>query len=262
VPDPGSVLALGGDLPAGGLHAGGLATAGTATAGLVLGGGLVIGLATVAGAWLARRDAARREVWLGAATGALLVIVTMHLLPDAWSAARQAAMPVWLVAAVAIVAFTLAGAVVRRGCACQADREAAGGTGTAAALAGHRLLEGAALALSGSVTVAVALAVHALAEGLAVGTLLGPAPRRRALWLTAMCASPVAGSALAGFWQFPPAAQPVLLAIAAGVLGQAARISLTAAFRRSTPAGLAVASPAAATLLAAAGTALAVHGVG
>ena len=254
MPDPGAALALGD-------HAG---------AGLVLAGGLVIGLATLAGAWLARWDVARREVWLGAAAGALLVIVTMHLLPDAWAAARQAALPVWAVAAVGVTTFALAGILVRRGCTCQAGREAAGGAGTAAALAGHRLLEGAALALAGSLTVAVALAVHALAEGLAAGVLLAPGPgRRRALWLATMCVSPAAGSALSAFWHFPPAAEPVLLAVAAGVLGQAARISLAAAFRRShrvRPAAhqvrLAMASPAAATLIAAISTALAVHAVG
>jgi hypothetical protein len=72
----------------------------------------------------------------------------------------------------------------------------------------------------------------------------------------------VAGSALAAFWRFPVATQPVLLAVAAGVLGQAARISLTAAFRRSHQVRLTMASPAAATLIAAASTALAVHAVG
>jgi hypothetical protein len=48
----------------------------------------------------------------------------------------------------------------------------------------------------------------------------------------------------------------VLLALAAGVLGQAARVSLAAAFTR------AVASPAAATLIAAIITTAAVHGAG
>jgi hypothetical protein len=49
----------------------------------------------------------------------------------------------------------------------------------------HRLLEGAALVLTSSITVAVALIVPALAEGAGCGTLLSSLPRRRvALWLT------------------------------------------------------------------------------
>src|SRR5690242_2230010 len=61
--------------------------------GLAVAGALLIGGATVAGAWLARRHAARRELCFGAAAGALLVIAGLHLLPDAWSAARQTALP-------------------------------------------------------------------------------------------------------------------------------------------------------------------------
>jgi zinc transporter ZupT len=236
---------------------------------LIVAGGLMIGLATLAGAWLARRGAARRELCFGAAAGALLVIAGIHLLPDAWSGAEQARISPWAVPAVAVTSFALAGLAVRRGCTCQAEREAAGGAGTAGALAVHRLLEGAALALTSSVAVAVALIVHAFAEGLAAGALLSSVSRRRAaLWLTAMCASPIAGAAITRIWTFPPRVEPVLLAVAAGVLGQAARVSLAAAFRRVRPARLAVAgpvvaaSPAAATLIAAVVTALAVHAAG
>jgi hypothetical protein len=232
---------------------------GVAGPGLIVAGGLVIGLATVSGAWLARRHAARRGMCLGATAGALLVIAGAHLLPDAWAGARQAALPGWAVPAAAVAAFAAAGVLIRRGCACQAEREAAGGAGAAGALAGHRLLEGAALALAGSVLVTAALAVHALAEGLAAGTLLAPGSRRqRLLCLTAMCASPLAGAALAGILPLPGTARPVLLAVAAGVLGQVAWVSLAAAFHRVRPAW----SPAAATLLTAAVTALAVHGAG
>src|SRR5487761_571950 len=236
---------------------------GWARPGLVVTGGLMIGLATMAGAWLARHHAARREVCFGAAAGALLVIAGVHLLPDAWSAARQGGTPAWVVPAVAAAAFVAAGLAVRRGCVCRAERETAGGAGTAAALTGHRLLEGAALALASSVAVAVALIVHALAEGLAAGTLLTSASRRRrALWLTAMCISPMTGAVLAATWPFPASAQPVLLAVAAGVLGQAAKVSLAAAFPRARLIRLAFSSPAAATLIAAAITTLAVRASG
>jgi hypothetical protein len=54
----------------------------------------------------------------------------------------------------------------------------------------------------------------------------------------------------------------VLLAIAAGVIGQAARVSLKAALHHARPAAPAQASPAIATLIAAAFTALAVHAAG
>ena len=165
--------------------------------GLVAAGALLIGVATVAGAWLARRHAARRELCFGAAAGALLVIAGLHLLPDAWSAARQTVIPAWAVPVAAIAAFAVTGFAIRRGCACRAEREAAGGAGTAGALAAHRLLEGAAVVLAGSVMVTAALAVHALAEGLAAGTLLASASRRqRVRWLAIMCASPAAGAAL------------------------------------------------------------------
>jgi len=230
---------------------------------LVVAGALMLGLATLAGAWLARRHAARRELCFGAAAGALLVIAGVHLLPDAWSGAEQAGISAWAVPAVAVLSFTVAGLAARAGCTCQAEREAAGGAGTAGALAVHRLLEGAALALASSVTVAVALIVHALAEGLAAGTLLGSASRRRvAWWLAAMCASPVLGAAVTEIRPFPARVEPVLLAVAAGVLGQAARVSLAAAFRHVRLARIAVSRPAAATLIAAVVTTLAMHGAG
>jgi zinc transporter ZupT len=245
---------------------------------LVVTGSLLIALATIAGAWLGRRNGARREVYFGAAAGALLVIAGVHMLPDAWSAAERAGITVWAILAVAAASFWLAGLAVRRGCACQLEREAAGGAGTASALALHRLLEGVALALGGTVVVAVALFMHAFAEGLAAGTLLHSAPRRRAaLWLTAMCVSPVLGTAVVAAGLFPLRAQPVLLAVVAGVLGQAAKVSFGAAFRPVEHAGASIAgtgvvqarltqivlsAPAAATVVAAVITTLAVRGLG
>src|SRR5215813_7954052 len=104
----------------------------------VVAGGLAIALATVAGAWLARRGAARSELAFGAAAGALLVIAGVHLLPDAWSGAAQAGMPAWAVPGAAAASFALAGLAARAGCACQTGRQAAGGAGTAGALAAHR----------------------------------------------------------------------------------------------------------------------------
>lgn len=231
-------------------------------AGLVVAGSVVMAVATVGGAWLALRRPGWHDAWLGAAAGALLVIAGLHLLPDAWSGARAARIWPLAVPAAAAASFAVAGLAARRGCACDAGRHHVGGTGSAGALAVHRFLEGSALALTASVTVTVALAVHAMAEGLAVGVLLGGQSRRRvAGWLAAMCLSPVAGPAAFSACQLPPAAGPVLLALAAGVLAQAARISVNAASRG--PDGRRLAPRAAAALLAAAAiTAMAVRVVG
>jgi ZIP family zinc transporter len=230
---------------------------------VVLVGGLVIGIATLASAWLARRHAARRELLLGAAAGALLVIAGLHLLPDAWSGAEQVGVSVWAVPSVAVASFVLAGAAVRHGCACRADREGAGGVATVGALTMHRLLEGVALAVTGSVTVLVALTVHSLAEGLAAGTLLRSLPPlRRVGWLAVLCAGPVAGAALTAIGPFPAGMGPVLLAVAAGVLGQTARLSLAAAYHRARLTRPTVSGVAATTLIVAIITTLAVHGIG
>ena len=265
---------------------------------VVVTGSVIIGLATIGGAWLGRRDGARREVYFGAAAGALLVIAGVHILPDAWSAASRGGISVWIVPAVAGASFWLAGLAVRQGCACRLDQQTAGGAGTAAALSLHRLLEGVALALGGSVAVAIALFLHAFAEGLAAGTLLSSVRRRRAaLWLAAMCVSPVAGAAAATAGVYPAWTQPVLLAMVAGVLGQAAKVSFGAAFaeawssqlnpelaargqapspsvdsvgtglaatgsRQLRVAELVLSAPSAATVVAALVTTLAVHGVG
>jgi zinc transporter ZupT len=229
---------------------------------LVVAGAVVMAVATLLGAWLALRHSQRHEAWLGAAAGALLVIAVLHLLPDAWSAARTAGLWPLVVPAAALGSFGLAGLAARRACWCGAGRQYTAGAGTACALAVHRFLEGSALALAASVTVTLALAVHALAEGLAAGALLGSQSRPRAAgWLAAMCLSPVGGAAATGTFPLPGAARPVLLALAAGVLGQAARISLGASAR--VPPGRRLAPATAASFLAAAVvTALAVRAAG
>jgi zinc transporter ZupT len=226
----------------------------------VLAGVGLMAAATVAGAWLARRRPGSREIWFGAAAGALLIIAGLHLLPDSWSAATAAGIWPGLVPITAVAAFIAAGLATRLGCACRQHEEHAGGAGTAVALVVHRFLEGSAIALTGSAAVAVALAMHAFGEGLATGALLGSQPRRRvAGWLAAMIVSPVLGAAAAGALAVPAAAEPVLLALAAGILAQATRISLRAAFRGLRPARLLLSQPAAATVTAAVLTTVAVH---
>ena len=219
--------------------------------------------ATVAGAWLARHRPGQREIWFAAAAGALLIIAGLNLLPDAWADARAARIRPGLVPVIVAAAFTAAGLTTRLGCACQEHAEQASGAATAAALAVHRFLEGAAIALAGSAAVALALAAHAFGEGLAAGALLGGQPRRpAAAWLNLMCLSPIIGAAAPDVFPAPAAAEPVLLAVAAGVLAQAARVSLRAAFRGLRPARLLLSRPAAVTTTAAILTALAVHTIG
>jgi len=235
--------------------------------GPALAGAGLVAAATMAGAWLARRRTGQRQTWFAAAAGALLIIAGLHLFPDAWAGARTAGIWPGLVPVAAVAAFTAAGLAARAGCGCQQHSqqhsEQASGAGTAAALAIHRFGEGAAIALAGSAAVALALAAHAFGEGLATGALLGSQPRRRvAGWLTLMCLSPVIGAAATGAFPLPEAAEPVLLAVAAGVLAQAARVSLRAAFRGPRPVRLLVSRPAATATMAAIITALAVHGAG
>jgi ZIP family zinc transporter len=226
-------------------------------------GASLVAVATVAGAWLARRRPGQRQIWFAAAAGALLIVAGLHLLPDAWTGARAASLWPPLVPVAAAAAFTAAGLAARAGCGCRAHKEQAIGTAAAAALAIHRFLEGAAISLSGSAAVAIALAAHAFGEGLATGALLGAQPRRRvAAWLTLMCVSPVVGAGAADAVAIPAAAEPIVLAVAAGILVQAAWISLRTAFSGLRHSRLLLVRPTATTAVAAVITVLAVRGVG
>jgi zinc transporter ZupT len=229
---------------------------------LVPAGAGLIAAATVAGAWLACRRRGDKEIWCAAAAGALLVIAGLHLLPDAWGGAYAVRLWPPLVPIAAMGAFTAAGMAARTGCGCRPHTEQAGGAGTAAALAIHRFLEGSAAALAASAAVAVALAVHAFAEGLAVGALLGARPRRVAGWLAAMSVSPILGAVAAGAFPVPQATEPMLLAVAAGVIAQAAWVSLRAAFHGLCTSRRELSHTAASVAVAAVITALAVHTAG
>lgn len=220
-----------------------------------------VAVATLAGAWVAGGRLGQRQVWFGGAAGALLVIALLHLLPDAWSGAAVTGLPVWLVPVVAVLSFGATFAVGRIGCTCEADEQHVSGAGVAAALAIHRFLEGAALALTGLVT-AVALAVHAFGEGIAVGALLRAHPGRLATWLALMCIGPAVGAVAASAIPALDLAEPLLLAVAAGVLGQAAWISVRAAFPKRSSGWRLTAAPTAALVLTGSLTALAVHAVG
>jgi ZIP family zinc transporter len=169
--------------------------------------------------------------------------------------------PTWLVPCVAVASFAANAAISRVGCTCRADEEHAGGTGSAAALAVHRFLEGAALALSGAVA-AVALALHAVGEGLAVGALLSGRPRALATWLAVMCSAPAVGAVTADAVPAVQVAEPLLMAVATGVLAQAARVSFRAALLRRPAGRHLTTAPVAAAAVSASLTALAVYGVG
>src|SRR5215469_9467392 len=52
-------------------------------------GASLVAVATVAGAWLARRHLWQRWIWFAAA-GALLIVACLHLVPNSWAAARDA----------------------------------------------------------------------------------------------------------------------------------------------------------------------------
>ena len=230
---------------------------------LILAGAGILAVSTVAGAWTARRRPGHREISFAAAAGALLIIAVLHLLPDAWAGAHVARVWPGLVPIAMGGAFVAAGLAARAGCACQEQKVSASGAATAAALAAHRFLEGSVIALAGAAAIAAALAVHAFAEGLATGALLGTQPRRRvAGWLAVMSISPAIGAATTSLFDVPTAAGPVLLALAAGILTQAAWVSLRAASRGLRAGRLALPRPAAAAMAAAILTAVAVHVAG
>ncbi|WP_084516385.1 hypothetical protein [Microtetraspora niveoalba] len=211
----------------------------------------LIAVATVAGAWLARRGSGRSALPLAAASGVLLVIAALDLLPDAWAEAREAGVPPWAVPATVLVSWCVMDAVVRVGCPCEPSR--AGGIGTAAGLALHRFLEGATLALTASIVVVAALFVHAAGEGLALAALLGARPRRRlAPWIALACVSPVAGGFVMNALPVPAALMPLLLAFVAAVLAQGAWVALKVARRRASHEGRRLRSPMALAMASAA----------
>ena len=218
---------------------------------------VLVAVATVVGAWLARRGSGR-PVLLKAASGILLIVAVLDLLPNAWDGAREAGVPLWAVPVTALASYGVMGAVVRFGCPCEPGR--AGSVGAASGVALHRFLEGATLALTASVAVVAALLVHAVSEGLALAALLGVHPRRRvAPWIGLACLSPVAGSFVTSALPIPDGIMPLLLAFVGGVLAQAAWVALRLA-RQQRPAEQRVLGvPAAMTMtLAAALTALVV----
>ncbi|MEV6317842.1 hypothetical protein [Streptomyces sp. NPDC051776] len=213
---------------------------------------VLVSVATVVGAWLARRGAGRSAILLAGASGILLVIAILDLLPDAWADAHEAGVPQWAVPLSALASYGVMGAVVRFGCPCEASR--AGGMGAASGLALHRFLEGATLTVTASVAVVSAILVHAVGEGLALAALLGVQPWRRvAPWIGLACLSPVAGAFVTSALPVPEGLMPLLLACACGILAQAAWVALRLAHRQRPAARRVLAVPIATAMTLAAG---------
>ncbi|MFE3449364.1 hypothetical protein ACFXJ8_10550 [Nonomuraea sp. NPDC059194] len=207
---------------------------------------LLVTMSTLAGAWLARRNAQKISVWLAVACALMLITALTELLPDAWHEARESGTPLWLLGLAALLGFVVITLLTRGGCGHSGEevrggRHAPGlhrrvsgavggalfgGVGTAAALTAHRVIEGATLALAASVVVVAALMVHSASEGLALTALLDLARRRAAPWLALSCLSPALGVVLATLAPLPPQVVPLLLALITGVLLRTAVVGL------------------------------------
>lgn len=208
---------------------------------------LLVALATLAGAWLARRNSARVVGWLAVSSAVMLVIAVSDMLPDAWGEAAETGVPLWLIALALALGFGVLTYLTRKGCACPSQagprggvhapgrhrrlKEAVGaalfgGMGAAAALTTHRAIEGSTLALSSSVVVVAALVVHYASEGLALTILIDMAGQRLAPWLVTACLSPALGVLAAVISPLPERLVPVLMALVTGVLLRTALVGL------------------------------------
>jgi ZIP family zinc transporter len=174
----------------------------------------IVAAATVAGAALAAPVQRFRSAALRLAAAALFAVVGLDLVPDLFHDVAETGSAWWLVGSACAVAFT--GAVAAAGSLCRCGSRARTTTGLAIAV--HRSLEGAALALAGSAAVVCALVLHAAAEGFALRAYGARCAGRvrPVLWLA--CAAPAAGALALGRVELPGAAAPMITALVAGVL--------------------------------------------
>ncbi|SDL93721.1 Zinc transporter ZupT [Nonomuraea maritima] len=207
----------------------------------------LIVVSTIAGAWLARKNASKIGLWLSVASASMLVTVLTELLPEAWQEAVDTGTPLWAIALAGVFGYSVITYFTRRGCGHRhtgggkgrrhapglhrrvkraVNAAVFGGVGTASALIVHRMMEGTTLVLALSVVVVAALMVHSASEGLALTAMLELAGKPLAPWLTASCLSPAAGVLLAEILTLPPQSMPILLAVLAGVLLRTAVIGL------------------------------------
>lgn len=211
---------------------------------------VLVSVATLAGAWLARRDSKRMVGWLAIASATMLAIAVTDLLPDAWREAAETGVPLWVIGLAAAVGFSVITYFTRKGCGHQHGSESGhqvvgrhapgrhrrlkeaveaavfGGMGTAAAMTTHRAIEGATLAFTASAVVVIALMVHSASEGLALAALLDMARQRLYPWLVVSCVSPAAGVLYATFSPLPGRVVPVLIGMVTGVLLRTAIVGL------------------------------------
>jgi hypothetical protein len=200
---------------------------------------LLVGVSTVAGAWLARRNSGRLTAWLAITSALMLVTALVDLLPDAWSDAVASGVPLWAVGLAAAFGFLVITHYSRKSCACDLEsvrprvaehapgrhrrvRDVVGaavfgGMETAAALTLHRAIEGATLAVNASLVVVIALMVHSASEGLALAALLDVGGQRLTPWLVVACASPAVGVLAATLSPLPGQVVPILLGMVTGV---------------------------------------------
>ncbi|MEU0164100.1 hypothetical protein ABZ214_01255 [Streptomyces iakyrus] len=208
----------------------------------------LICVATLLGAWLARRNAERMGLWLSLASAVMLVTAVTDIIPDVWREAVETGMPLWLPAVAGATGYVVITYFTRKGCGHGHDEDTRhrarhapgrhrrvkeaigaamfGGMGTAAALTTHRVIEGATLALIVSVPVIFALVLHSASEGLALAALLAEARERLWPWLIVSAISPAAGVLIATISPLPPTLAPVLLATVGGVLLRTAVVGL------------------------------------
>jgi hypothetical protein len=174
----------------------------------------VFAAATVGGAAFAGALRHSHRIALQLAATALLAVVALDLAPDIARDVADTGSARPVVGVACLVAFAAAAIATRWICACGTHPS----TTTGLAIALHRTLEGAALALVGSAGVVVALVLHAAGEGFALQTY--GARRAGRVWplLVLACLSPAVGAAALGNVDLPPELAPVVTALIAGAL--------------------------------------------
>ncbi|CAM5732815.1 hypothetical protein SHIRM173S_04069 [Streptomyces hirsutus] len=192
---------------------------------------VLVTVATVVGAWLARRGFGRPALLLAAASGILLIIAVLDLLPDAWNEAHEAGVPHWTVLLTALASYGVMGAVVRMGCPCEPGR--AGGIGVASGLCSAPLPGGGDPGADRLGRRGGGAPGARGRRGPGAGRSAGR--NRDGAWLHEIglaCLSPVAGAFVTSALPIPDGLMPLLLAFVGGVLAQAAWVALRLAHQQ------------------------------
>ncbi|GAP46198.1 hypothetical protein [Streptomyces azureus] len=199
---------------------------------------VLITVGTLAGAWLGRRWSHRSTVLLGAASGVLLAVAGVDIVPHALEEAKEVGAPGWVVPVVVVATFALFSVGRWTGRQGEPGRLTCGGMAVALVL--HRFVEGMSVVLLPSVTVVAAIFVHSVSEGLALTAVLEARGRRRLTpWLIVACLSPLVGGWVTEAAHVPEWMHVLLLALVAGVLLRGALTALAVAQRRQVTGELA-----------------------